>query len=86
VKYTPLIDNVVGVAGTKLFSSPLINTDSNLSSTLDVEFQVWDITETQLSNEEGTQNLNTEDNQGLVSTVITLDTVTSGNVTTQIGT
>jgi hypothetical protein len=76
----------VGVAGTKLFSSPLINTDSNLSSTLDVEFQVWDITETQLSNEEGTQNLNTEDNQGLVSTVITLDTVTSGNVTTQIGT
>jgi len=85
-KYTPLIDNVVGVAGTKLFSSPLINTNSNLSSTLDVEFQVWDITEIQLTNEEGTQNLTTEANNGLVSTVITLDTTTTDAITTQIGT
>ena len=86
VKYTPLIDNVVGVAGTKLFSSPLINTDSNLSSTLDVEFQVWDITENALSNEEGTQNVNTEDNQALVAVIITLDTATTDSIQTQIGT
>lgn len=85
-KYSPLIDNIVGVAGTKLFSTPLINTTNDLSSTLDVEFQVWDITEDGLQNEEGTQTINTEQNTGLVATIITLDTTTSASITTSIGT
>ena len=85
-KYSPLIDNIVGVAGTKLFSTPLINTTNDLSSTLDVEFQVWDITEDGLQNEEGTQTINTEQNTGLVATIVTLDTTTSTSITTSIGT
>lgn len=36
--YTPLIDETVGVAGTKLFSTPLINSNNDLDSSLDVEF------------------------------------------------
>jgi len=85
-KYKSLIDNVVGVAGTKLFSSPLINSNNDLSSKLDVEFEVWDITENGLQNEEGTQTINTEQNTGLVATIITLDTSTSASITTSIGT
>jgi len=85
-KYKSLIDNVVGVAGTKLFSAPLINSNNDLSSTLDVEFQVWDITEDGLQNEEGTQIINTEQNTGLVATIITLDETTSASITTSIGT
>ena len=85
-KYKSLIDNVVGVAGTKLFSSPLINSNNDLSSKLDVEFQVWDITTNALQNEEGTQNINTEQNTALVATIITLDTSTSASITTSIGT
>ena len=85
-KYKSLIDNVVGVAGTKLFSSPLINSNNDLSTKLDVEFQVWDITTNALQNEEGTQNINTEQNTALVATIITLDTSTSASITTSIGT
>ena len=84
--YKSLIDNVVGVAGTKLFSSPLINSNNDLSTKLDVEFQVWDITTNALQNEEGTQNINTEQNTALVATIITLDTSTSASITTSIGT
>jgi hypothetical protein len=93
-KYESLIDNVVGVAGTKLFSSPLINSNNDLSSKLDVEFQVWDITTDGLQNQEGTQNINTEtsiagestDDQALVATIITYDASTSTAITTSIGT
>jgi hypothetical protein len=43
-KYTTLIDDIVGVAGTKMFSSPLINTSNDLLSlSMDVELAVWDI-------------------------------------------
>ena len=85
-RYSPLIDNIVGVAGTKLFSTPLINTTNDLSSKLDVEFQVWDISTDGLQNEEATQIINTEQNTGLLATIITYDTSTSTAITTSIGT
>ena len=43
-KYTTLVDDIVGVAGTKMFSSPLINTSNDLvSAKVDVELNVWNI-------------------------------------------
>ena len=43
-KYTTLVDDIVGVAGTKMFSSPLINTSNDLVSVeVDVELNVWNI-------------------------------------------
>jgi hypothetical protein len=86
-KYNTLIKDTVGVAGTKVFSSPLINTNSNINSTLDVEFQVWN-----LSNEnyvtEGSETMMTEggSSEALVAEVIGLDTTASNAVTTSIGT
>ena len=86
-KYNTLIKDTVGVAGTKVFSSPLINTTSSINSTLDVEFQVWN-----LSNEnyvtEGSETVMTEggSSEALVAEVIGLDTTASNAVTTSIGT
>jgi hypothetical protein len=42
-KYTGLISDVVGVAGTKLFSTPLINSDNTIDTSLDAEFVYYDI-------------------------------------------
>jgi len=42
-KYTGLISDVVGVAGTKLFSTPLINSDNVIDTTLDAEFVYYNI-------------------------------------------
>ena len=42
--YTPLIDETVGVAGTKLFSTPLINSINNLESSLNIEFSFFETT------------------------------------------
>ncbi len=43
-KYTTLVDDIVGVAGTKMFSSPLINTSNDiLSLKMDAELKVWNI-------------------------------------------
>ena len=41
--YTPVVKNVVGVAGTKLFSTPLINSDNAVSSSIDVEIDNYRI-------------------------------------------
>ena len=41
-KYEPLITDIVGVAGTKIFSSPLINSNNDVSPTVDIELEVWD--------------------------------------------
>ena len=60
-KYTQLIKDTVGVAGTKVFGSPLINSNNNLNSTLDVEFQVWNLsTESYVT--EGSETMMTEFN------------------------
>ena len=86
-KYNTLIKDTVGVAGTKVFSSPLINTNSNINSTLDVEFQVWN-----LSNEnyvtEGSETMMTEggSSEALVAQVIGYDESSSDSITTSIGT
>ena len=42
-KYIGLISDVVGVAGTKLFSTPLINSDNTIDTSLDVEFVYYNI-------------------------------------------
>ena len=54
-KYDTLIKDTVGVAGTKVFGSPLINTTSNLDSTLDVEFQVWNLADQPYVTENGNE-------------------------------
>ena len=43
VVYSPLVKNVVGVAGTKMFSTPLINSDNAMQSNVDVEIQRFTI-------------------------------------------
>lgn len=42
-KYEPLIKETVGVAGTKLFSKPLVNSDNPLDSDLNLEISTFDI-------------------------------------------
>ena len=62
-KYEPLIAETVGVAGTKLFSTPLINSNNTLSSNLDVEFKYFDQVEQQyvvVNADTTTSNLQTE--------------------------
>ena len=54
-KYDTLIKDTVGVAGTKVFGSPLINTNSNLDSKLDVEFQVWNLSNENYVTENGNE-------------------------------
>lgn len=63
--YENLIENTVGVAGTKQFTSPLINTNNNTPTDLDVELNVFDIStaiiqdNAQDSNNGNTLGLNT---------------------------
>jgi hypothetical protein len=42
-KYEPLIADTIGVAGTKIFSSPLINSINDVSATLDAELEIYTI-------------------------------------------
>ena len=61
--YNTLIKDTVGVAGTKVFSSPLINSVNDLNSKLDVEFQVWNLSNENLMTEgSGSVNMKTEFN------------------------
>lgn len=87
-KYTQLIKDTVGVAGTKVFSSPLINTTSNLDSTLDVEFQVWNLADEPYVTEGTEENMMTEDtpSEVLHTEVVSLDQTATDAVTTSIGT
>ncbi len=41
--YTPLVKNVIGVAGTKMFSTPLINSDSPMLANVDVDIEKYEI-------------------------------------------
>ena len=86
-RYSTLIKDTVGVAGTKVFGSPLINTNSNLNSTLDVEFQVWNLSDENYVTE-GSETIMTEggSSEALVAQIIGLDTTASNAVTTSIGT
>jgi len=42
--YEPLIKDVVGVAGTKMFSTPLINSVNKLDASVDIVIQTFDVT------------------------------------------
>ena len=57
--YGNLIGETVGVAGTKLFSTPLINSISNLESDLEVEFNFYDITSKQMVTYDGNNYVTT---------------------------
>lgn len=46
--YKPLVDDVVGVAGTKRFSTPLINSVNSIDSNLSVEITFFDVLEAPL--------------------------------------
>lgn len=87
-KYNTLIKDTVGVAGTKVFSSPLINTTSDLNSTLDVEFQVWNLSNENYVTEDGADVVMTEggSSEALIAEIVGLDTAASNAVTTSIGT
>ena len=65
-RYDTLIKDTVGVAGTKVFGSPLINTNSNLDSTLDVEFQIWNLSDEPYVTEGSSENIMTEGNSSEV--------------------
>lgn len=58
--YAPLIGDTVGVAGTKLFSTPLINSVNALESDLEVEFGFFDV--------ETRQYVTTPDGDNIVGT------------------
>jgi hypothetical protein len=72
VIYTPLVKNVVGVAGTKMFSTPLINSDNAVQSNVDVEIQRFGITiEDMIAQGTGDANnasLNLNDPQQVIQT------------------
>lgn len=63
--YEDVIKNTVHVAGTKLFSSPLINTLNNVQPTADVAIEAYDLTEIPFSTEDGTDVIFTEANTAI---------------------
>lgn len=86
-KYTQLIKDTVGVAGTKVFSSPLINSTSSLDSTLDVEFQIWNLSDEPYITEGTEENIMTEGtpSEVLATELVSLDQTATDAVTTSIG-
>ena len=86
-KYEPLIRDTIGVAGTKVFSAPLINSTNNVQSKIDVEFEVYDISEENTMTEDGADVITTQSGaDNLVAVIVTLDEATSLSITTSIGT
>ena len=86
-KYEPLIRDTIGVAGTKVFSAPLINSTSNVQSKIDIEFEVYDISEEDTMTEDGVDVITTQSGaDNLVAVIVTLDEATSLSITTSIGT
>ena len=75
-KYEPLIEETVGVAGTKLFSTPLINSNNTLDSSLEVAFTYYNI---------GTANFVTTDGDNYVTEQNTSDNL-GAQLSEQIGT
>jgi hypothetical protein len=85
-KYEPLIRDTIGVAGTKIFSSPLINSINDVSPSIDIELQVFNITEENLLDESGVDQIVTDADENLVAVIVTLDSVLSASITASIGT
>lgn len=87
-KYEPLIKDTIGVAGTKIFSSPLINSINDLSSSIDIELQVYNIVEENLMTEDGLDAIITESvpAENIVVVIVNLDSTLSTSLTASIGT
>ena len=85
-KYEPLIKDTIGVAGTKIFSAPLINSINNVAPTIDIELQVYDISEENVLTENGIDAILSEDSaDNIVATIVTLDVDTTASIKTSIG-
>ncbi len=74
-KYNELLDQTVSVAGTKRFSTPLINSDSSIDSGLEIEFTYFDIASKQLQTTDG-DNYLTQGDDNLHASISTIDTTT----------
>ena len=74
-KYNELLDQTVAVAGTKRFSTPLINSDSSVDSGLEIEFTFFNIQSGQLQTTNGDDYL-TQDDDNLHASLSTEDTTT----------
>lgn len=80
-EFKDLITETVGVAGTKLFSTSLINTLNDFSSTSDVEIKIFATEENFIETEDGIDLIVTEDSTGsppeddtyIVAVVVSLD-------------
>ena len=85
-KYEPLVKDTIGVAGTKIFSAPLINSINNVAPTIDIELQVYDISEENVLTENGIDAILSEDSaENIVATIVTLDVDTTASIKTSIG-
>jgi len=85
-KYEPLIKDTIGVAGTKIFSAPLINTINTVSSSVNVEVEVYHIQENNLITEDGVDEIVTEAGENVVTVIVSLDSDLSTSLTKSIGT
>jgi hypothetical protein len=84
-KYEPLIKETIGVAGTKIFSAPLINSINDVAPTVDIEIQVYDIGEEVMLTEDGVDIITEDSSENIVATTVTLDVVTTESIRTSIG-
>ena len=84
-KYEPLIKDTIGVAGTKIFGSPLINSINDMSPSLDIELLVYDITEENLITEDGVDEVLTENGENVVLVIVNLESALSTSLTASIG-
>jgi len=76
-KYVPLINETVGVAGTKIFSTSLISSVNDVQPTVDVEIEEYDIGYENLYTENGVDVVTTEDSADNI--IVTIGTpVVSG--------
>ena len=76
-KYEKLVNETVQVAGTKLFSTPLINSEVLAPSSLDVEVEVYGLVDNTVVTEDSTENdinpITTELGTVLLATIIELE-------------
>lgn len=85
--YETIVRDLVQVAGTKQFNTPLINSENDTKPNVDISFEVYDLTYPEYIDETNTDVMVTEEdaNTVLVAVVATLDETTTNTVNTDIG-
>jgi hypothetical protein len=74
-RYEPLIKDTIGVAGTKIFSSPLINSINDVSPSIDIELQIYNLVSENLITADSADEILTETGENIIVTIVTLDSV-----------